>query len=215
MQKPRVCLLFCPGKGVAVILCAAGVWLRLQAVTFCRRREIPFVVDSGMFRFNVIRFTTQSFHLINHGKNMNRKLFSTLAVSVISAGLAMSSGAAFAGTNEQSPKGKMAKIDTNGDGKISRNEAAPYPRLAKHFDQMDANKDGVLSQDELTAMRKKAAAARFKMLDADVDGRISRAEADAKAPRLSKHFDHIDANKDGFLSKDELAAVHKRAQAKH
>lgn len=145
---------------------------------------------------------------------MNRKLFSTLAVSFVTAGFVMSSGAAFAGPNDQSAKGKMATIDANGDGKISREESAHFPRLAKHFDQIDTNKDGSLSKEELMAMRKRASAAKFGMLDSDGDGRISRTEADAKAPRLSKHFDQIDANKDGFLSKDELAAAHKRAQAK-
>jgi Ca2+-binding EF-hand superfamily protein len=54
----------------------------------------------------------------------------------------------------QAHKGEaMKKMDGNGDGKISREEAAKHPRLAKHFDQIDTNKDGVLSTDELQAFR--------------------------------------------------------------
>jgi Ca2+-binding EF-hand superfamily protein len=45
------------------------------------------------------------------------------------------------------------KMDANGDGKVSREEAAKFPRLAQRFDQLDTNKDGLLSPDELKAAR--------------------------------------------------------------
>lgn len=49
-------------------------------------------------------------------------------------------------------------------------------------------------------------------LDADKDGRISRAEA-AKGPRLSRNFDKVDADRDGYVSRAELtAALERRAQ---
>ena len=44
--------------------------------------------------------------------------------------------------------------DTDGDGVISRAEAEKNaPRLAKKFDQIDADKDGRLTQDEMSAYR--------------------------------------------------------------
>ncbi len=49
----------------------------------------------------------------------------------------------------------------------------------------------------------------FEKLDADKDGRISRAEA-AKGPRLSRTFDKIDADKDGYVSRAELTAALER-----
>jgi len=49
----------------------------------------------------------------------------------------------------------------------------------------------------------------FERLDADKDGRISRAEA-AKGPRVSRHFDKIDADKDGYVSRAELTAALER-----
>ena len=41
--------------------------------------------------------------------------------------------------------------DTNRDGVISKAEAAVAGRFAKHFDQLDANSDGMLTVAELTA----------------------------------------------------------------
>jgi Ca2+-binding EF-hand superfamily protein len=107
---------------------------------------------------------------------------------------------------------KLRAADTNGDGLISRQEAAALPHLAQQFDAIDADHDGQLSKDELKAFfkarREQMAAAWFKKVDTDGDGRISKAEAQAGAPRLAAHFDKIDTNGDGFLSPEELAAAH-------
>jgi Ca2+-binding EF-hand superfamily protein len=44
------------------------------------------------------------------------------------------------------------RIDTDGDGKVSLAEAqANAPRLAKHFEQLDANHDGFVTPDEMKA----------------------------------------------------------------
>jgi len=112
------------------------------------------------------------------------------------------------------PMARMKAADTNGDGMISRDEAKALPRIAKHFDEIDANHDGQLTADELRAFHQKMhearmakGAERLKKLDTDGDGRISRAEAQA-APRLAARFDDLDTNKDGFLTHDELKAAH-------
>ena len=107
----------------------------------------------------------------------------------------------------------FSKLDTNGDGVISRSEAAARPKLAEHFDKLDTNKDGVLSRDELMAARKKHADAKFTRLDTDNDGRISRAEAQS-APHLAKNFDGIDTNHDGYLTREELKAAHQKRAGK-
>jgi len=41
--------------------------------------------------------------------------------------------------------------DKNGDGTLSKEEAAALPMIAKHFDEIDANHDGQVSLDELRA----------------------------------------------------------------
>ncbi|HUL96956.1 MAG TPA: EF-hand domain-containing protein [Usitatibacter sp.] len=116
---------------------------------------------------------------------------------------------------------RLKKADTNGDGMISRDEAAKsLPRISQHFDEIDTNHDGQITNEELQAFHQKAgskreerAAERFKRLDTDGDGRLSRAEAQAGAPRLAEHFDEIDANKDGFITPDELKAAREKHRA--
>ena len=132
----------------------------------------------------------------------------------------------FAADNATGPKTERAshfkKADTDGNGTLSRAEGEKsMPRLAEKFDQIDANKDGQLSRDEMHAWKKAhkhahkhgnktdrqaRAAERFKHADSNGDGKISRAEAEKNAPRLAKKFDAIDANKDGQLTQDELRA---------
>lgn len=107
----------------------------------------------------------------------------------------------------------FAALDKNGDGVISRDEAAARPRMAKMFDKLDTNKDGVLSKDEMKAAKDKMHDRHMARMDTDRDGKISRAEA-ASHPKLAEKFDRIDTNGDGFLSKEELAAAHKARAAK-
>lgn len=97
---------------------------------------------------------------------------------------------------------RLAQADTNGDGMLSRAEAQALPRLAERFEAIDANRDGQLAREELRAARGHAMRAGFiKRLDTDGDGRVSKAEALAGA---EERFNRADANKDGYLSADEL-----------
>lgn len=45
-------------------------------------------------------------------------------------------------------KAAFAKTDTNGDGRLSREEAASLPAVSANFDKADGNKDGFLSSVE-------------------------------------------------------------------
>jgi hypothetical protein len=114
---------------------------------------------------------------------------------------------------------RLKQADTDGNGMISREEAKALPRVAKHFDEIDANKDNQLSADELRAFHEKMRASHsqeraqrmaehWKKLDTDGDGKVSLAEAKANAPRLAEHFTQIDANGDGFITPEEMKAAH-------
>ena len=107
---------------------------------------------------------------------------------------------------------RLKAADTNGDGMISRSEAAAaLPELVEHFDKIDADKNGFITLQEFESAMKARHGQHghdtLKRLDKNGDGAISREEAQA-SPRLAKHFDEIDTNKDGLLSKEELQAAH-------
>jgi Ca2+-binding EF-hand superfamily protein len=114
------------------------------------------------------------------------------------------------------PNGEwFMKLDTNHDGAVSKEEAtaAAQARVDKMFAKVDANHDGLITQEELRATAqargaelKAKAAARFKAADKNGDGFLSKDEA-AAIPMLARHFDALDTNKDGMLSPEEIEAA--------
>jgi Ca2+-binding EF-hand superfamily protein len=128
----------------------------------------------------------------------------TLSTCLIALGLI--SGAAMAGN--------PMRNDTDGDGRISRAEATAQAteRTGEWFDKLDADKDGYVTQDEMNKAREdRRAGMREKMdehfneADANKDGQLSLDEVQAKMPRLADRFSAIDKDKNGLLSKEELA----------
>lgn len=67
---------------------------------------------------------------------------------------------------------------------------------------------------ERGADKKGAFIERFKRADKDGNGAISRAEAEQSIPLLARRFDGLDANKDGQITMDELAAARKARMEK-
>ncbi|MGH8026994.1 MAG: EF-hand domain-containing protein [Pseudoxanthomonas sp.] len=142
---------------------------------------------------------------------MTRKTLLTLAVLT-----ALAAGTAFAATTTPAPsapaadgqQAPRAKLDSNGDGGVDRAEAAQHPRLAGKFDELDKNKDGKLTKDEMPRHGERkhgrdghGPREAMAKLDTDKDGRISRAESAAGEGKLASRFDEMDANKDGFIDR--------------
>ncbi|MCV2893008.1 EF-hand domain-containing protein [Lentibacter sp. XHP0401] len=133
-----------------------------------------------------------------------------VAASLVTAG---GSAMAFGGHKKGDDRGQMRfeQLDTNKDGKLSLEEMQAGP--AARFAEGDTNGDGKISADEAKAAGSKRAEKRFaKMLerhDADKDGALSMDEL-KDTERQAKHakmFEKLDADEDGFLSKDELAKM--------
>ena len=73
----------------------------------------------------------------------------------------------------------LARLDTNKDGRISRDEAKADPKFAERFDKMDVNKDGFVDRADFELHAKQHCDAWFAKADTNKDGMLSRAEFDA------------------------------------
>jgi hypothetical protein len=108
------------------------------------------------------------------------------------------------------PKGLQA-LDTDGDKMISLAEAQQgAPWLASRFNDIDANKDGLLSIEEVLEHEPMPGERivhnmqdDFATADSNADGRLSRAEAEAM-PIVNDLFDEMDTNADGYVTTEEI-----------
>lgn len=109
---------------------------------------------------------------------------------------------------------RWREADTDRNGTLSRAEMqVSMPTIAANFGRMDANGDGQLSQDEMHSFKRPGAdkeqwSRSFKTADADGDGSLTLAEAQAGMPMLASQFSTIDADRDGKVTKQELASHH-------
>lgn len=107
------------------------------------------------------------------------------------------------------------RADSDGDGRLSREEAQRVPRLVRRFDRIDRNADGFITGPEVRAWRAstrvvssigtgKGANEILRIADLDGNGVLSRAEFAQRLPRFAGRFDRIDADADGLLARAEL-----------
>jgi Ca2+-binding EF-hand superfamily protein len=91
------------------------------------------------------------------------------------------------------------------------------PHLAGHFEQLDMDKDGQISADEMHGFRmagpkaeRKDLRMRFEAADTNADGALALAEAQAGMPWLAERFSAVDADNDGRITRGECRDAHKR-----
>jgi len=128
---------------------------------------------------------------------------------------------------------RFARLDDNGDGKLTPDElAGRWARAAKaqgngggrfaqlmqkRFDKADTNHDGVVSIDEYVA----AAKALYAQLDTQHNGKVTASEiatsprAQERAVRVADRLvRHMDTNGDGVVSQEEFLAAAKNRFAR-
>ena len=99
--------------------------------------------------------------------------------------------------------------DANNDGTITREEFLARP--IEHFNRLDANHDGAISGAEMPAPRESGehhgARGDHPNPDANADHQLSRAEFATMGAAM---FDHLDANHDGRVTRQEAETAHAR-----
>jgi len=129
---------------------------------------------------------------------------------ILAAAALLAAPAVFAQSQRDGMK-LLGNADANSDGAVTRAEYAQA--RAANFARMDRNKDGAVSKADFRRLArfKPDAAGRLDQLigamDANQDGRVTRAEFDA-APMVL--FDRGDANGDGRIDDNEMAAAKAR-----
>ncbi len=102
---------------------------------------------------------------------------------------------------------RMMEADANHDGKVTRAELIMW--RASNFVRFDRDRDGVLAPDDIPAFLRASSVglqleSMIKQYDTDADRRLSRAEfVDGPTPL----FDLADANHDGCVTKAEADAA--------
>ena len=129
---------------------------------------------------------------------MNRLLIAALPLLIVTPAFA------------QAPQGGMPASQT-------KEEAEQRAQMV--FDQLDANHDGSITQDEIAAFTKMMGdnprivgrvTNMFTEADANHDGKLTAAEAKARADAA---FDAADTNHDGILSPEERQAARAKSAA--
>jgi Ca2+-binding EF-hand superfamily protein len=99
----------------------------------------------------------------------------------------------------------LDRADADHDGALSRQELTAF--RAAEFDRLDRNRDGVVTRDELPRMARRLAVRRMQTsggLGLDSPGGVTR---QAFMARTDAVFDRLDADHDGRVTRGEVAAA--------
>ena len=116
--------------------------------------------------------------------NLRKSAFISLAVAAFGIGGLALTASAQQDRPHHMPGERLEALDTNGDGNISREEVDAVG--AERFAAADTNGDGAISTEEFAAA-------------------ADAMEAQRRAERQARMFEHLDKDSDGVLSSEELS----------
>ncbi len=130
------------------------------------------------------------------------------------AALLLMTGAAFAEDETAAKKeghhgrpGMMEKIDANGDGTVTVEESAAASN--KQFDELDKDKDGVITAADMEArMKEMEARHEEKMKEKAAEGVVPPANDERRQKMhdgMMKRFSAMDADGDGKVTREQFA----------
>jgi Ca2+-binding EF-hand superfamily protein len=136
----------------------------------------------------------------------------TVLLSALAAATVIVPAVALADRGERGERAEhmLERVDTDKNGAISQAEFTAS-RVAR-FDNADANKDGLISKEEMVDQIERRRAERrvewmFERVDSNNDGALSKAETEAVA---EKRFARLDRDDSGSIEKDEMRRFGKR-----
>ena len=122
-----------------------------------------------------------------------------------------------AGAHSQPPGGGILRLDSDGDGRVSREEfqSGDVGGRGRGLAKADTDGDGAVSRDEIqaalndeTSKRAERMVGAFDEMDSDGNGVVTREEMADGA------FSRLDTDGDGYVTEEEARAMHER-RGKH
>lgn len=131
--------------------------------------------------------------------NGKKRILSLLAAGALAAGASRAALDSSVSTAlDQEIQTQIGELDKNQDGGLDRTEAVDRPRLARGFDRLDRDRDGVLRGQELERLG--------RIL------RVHRLHAMSREARRELLFARADGNHDGVLSLEEFLSVRRHGE---
>lgn len=111
----------------------------------------------------------------------------------------------------------IGDLDTNHDGRITREEASAAPAIIKAFDVIDSNHHGYITISDVQAYWARSILqaaqtsvagrmAAFDRCDKQKTGKLKLEEIKPCMPRVAANFNVLDSKKHGYLTKEDVAA---------